>query len=265
MVPTITSYLKRCDPLYQVLRTAAIYGQGQLCRVPLGICTNPMGFSFAPTGWNYLVEQLKQFDRGGAATLEDTLLYEYHQRYQPQDMSDLPMAAGMQVHFKPGLSVYPWGSFRIEDSRRGGTVKDAHSSRFYGPSSAALVERDLANLRELYRSLKTDGYKPWRRGNSFIGGVFLERSDGQRKFVILQGNHRTAVLSYLGQQNMTVRYLKGHFRRIREDDMNDWYYVRSGLCSREDAKAYFHAFFRLDGRERARKMGLLEDVTADHG
>jgi len=257
------NYWTSGGPLYLILRAALIYGGRQLCEVPLEICTNPMGFSFAPTGWNYLVAQLQQFDRGGVPALEETLLYRYHQRYQPRDMSDLPQAAGMQVQFQPGLSIYPWGSFRIEDSRKGGVVKDARSSRFYGPSTAALVAQDVANLQDLYQALKTQGYRPWRRGNTFIGGVFLERDDGARRFVVLQGNHRTAVLAHLGHRTMTARYLNDHFRCIREKDLDRWYYVRSGQCSPADARAYFHAYFQADGRERARRLGLLEQESRE--
>jgi len=258
MAVNIKEYLRKTGPLYHALSTLYVYlnRHGQLCEVPIEICTNPMGFSFAPNGWNYLIEQLKQFDNNPDIAVKDSALYRFHQRYQPEDMSDLPVSAGAQVNFKPDLFIYPWGSFDIEKSNSGGKAKNSHLTRFFGPSSLALVERDLVNLLSLYEYMKMHGYRPWHFRNAFIGGIFMERRDGQRKFVVLQGNHRTAIMAHLGFENMKARYLKGYYRCINEKDMANWFYVKSGACSEQDAKVYFDSFFILNGRERAKKMGL---------
>ena len=136
-----------------------------------------MGFSLAPDGWNYLIEQLKEFDRESTFRVEDSVLFKFHKLYQPKDMSDLPLSAGTNVTFKPGLSIYPWGSFRMKEDEAGIKEKNAYTSRFYGPSSFALVEKDLTNLRKLYEYIKVHGYKPWRFNKAFVGGVFLEKKD----------------------------------------------------------------------------------------
>ncbi|MHC4677071.1 MAG: hypothetical protein ACYTEK_00075 [Planctomycetota bacterium] len=259
MAPDIKRYLRKTGPLYHALSVLYVYlnRHSQLCEVPIDICTNPMGFSFAPNGWNYLIEQLKRFDDSPDAEVKDSVLYRFHQSYRPEGMSDLPVSAGIEVAFKPGLSIYPWGSFDMEKSKSGGKARNAHDTRFYGPSSFTLIEKDLSNLLNLYEYMKRYGYRPWHFRNAFIGGVFLERTNGQRKFVILQGNHRTAILAHLGQEKILTRYLKGHYRCIREQDINEWFYVKSGECSIEDAVAYISSFFKLDGTERAKAMGFL--------
>lgn len=259
MVVDIKKYLGKEGPLYHALSALYVYlnRRSQLCEVPIDICTNPMGFSFAPDGWNYLIEQLKQFDSNPNVEVKDSVLFRFHQCYQPMNMSDLPVSAGYNITFKPDLSIYPWGSFDIEKSRSGGMAKDAYRTRFYGPSSLALVEDDLSNLFGLYKYMKNHGYRPWHFRNAFIGGVFLERVNGQRKFVVLQGNHRTAILAHLGKTKILTRYLKGYYRCIREEDLDEWFYVKSGQCSNEDAVAYISSFFKLNGTERAKAMGLL--------
>ncbi len=256
-------YLKKCGPVYHALSVLHVYSNrySQLCDVPLDMCINPMGFSFAPNGWNYLVEQLKEFDREKDLNVKDSILYKYHQRYQPKNMSDLPISAGFQVHFKPGLFLYPWDSFKVEESCKGSKAKDAHSSRFCGPSSFALIEKDFLNLRNLYEYMKVHGYRPWYFKNAFIGGVFLERENGQKRFVVLQGNHRTAILAHLGHKKILARYLSGHYKCISEKDIKDWFYVKSRQCNMEDAKAYFDSFFILTGNERAKRMGLEDAIT----
>jgi hypothetical protein len=258
MAVDVKKYLRKTGPLYHALSVLYVYlnRHSQLCDVPIEICTNPMGFSFASNGWNYLIEQLKQFDHGHEPEVADSILYKFHQCYQPADMSDVPVSAGFHVAFKPALSIYPWGSFDIEQSMRGGAAKDALTSRFYGPSSLALVQKDLSNLGNLYKSIRTHGYRPGYFRNAFIGGVFLEKADGQRKFVVLQGNHRTAILAHLGYESTRTRYLRGYYKCINEKDIADWFYVKSKVCSEQDAKAYFDSFFVLNGRERAKKMGF---------
>jgi len=258
MAVDIKKYLRKTGPLYHALSVLHVYlnRHSQLCDVPIDICVNPMGFSFGPGGWNCLIEQLKEFDQGRELEITDSILYKFHHRYQPGDMSDIPVSAGFRVVFKPGLVVYPWGSFNVKESKRGGKTKDVYDLRLLGPSSSAAIEKDLLNLKSLYEYMRTYGYRPWHFRNAFIGGVFLERADGQKRFVVLQGNHRTAILAHLGCESMKTRYLNGYYKCISEKDMADWFYVKSGACSEQDAKAYFDSFFVLNGRERAKKMGF---------
>jgi len=147
---------KKCPPFYHGIKSVYIYlnRRSRLCEVPIDICTNPMGFSFATDGWNHLIEQLREFDREGNLRVKDSVLYKFHQQYQPEDMSEITSSAGFHVAFKPGLSIYPWGSFNIEKSNYGGVVKDAGRSRFYGPSTLRLVENDFYNLQNLYKNMK---------------------------------------------------------------------------------------------------------------
>ena len=189
-------------------------------------------------------------------TVEDSILYKFHRLYQPKDMSDLPFSAGADIGFKPGLSIYPWGSFNAKENEAHVRIKNAYTSRFYGPSSIELIKKDFNNLKKLYEYIKVHGYRPWHFKNAFIGGVFLEKKDGQRKFVVLQGNHRTAIMAHLGYERIQTRYLKGYYKCIHEKDMENWLYVKSGDCTEEDAKAYFDSLFKLNGHERAKKMGF---------
>jgi len=254
MTEIIKDYLRKCKPVYHILNIMYVYlnRHSELCEVPLEICTNPMGFSFAQDGWHYLIEQLKQFDTNWDVKVKDSVLYRFHQNYQPEDMSDLAVSAGIEASFRPGLSVYPWGSFNIEKSNKGGLVKDPYRTRFYGPSTFELIEKDFLNLKSMYGYFKKHGYRPWYFRNAFIGGTFLERENGEKKYVVLQGNHRTAILAHLGHKKILTRYLKGYYRSINEKDIENWYYVKSGDCSLADAQAYFDCLFSLNGTERAK-------------
>lgn len=55
---------------------------------------------------------------------------------------------------------------------------------------------------------------------------------------------------------MTVALRPESVKFVAEAEVEDWYYVRRGLCPPEQALGIFNAFFELDGRERLEYLGL---------
>lgn len=78
-------------------------------------------------------------------------------------------------------------------------------------------------------------------------------ADGKRRFVVLQGNHRMAVLSALGYKKITVRTNPGYLDYVRESDMNNWARVREGSCDIQTARAVFRLYFDETG-EHVRRI-----------
>ena len=230
-------------------------------QVSIETCTNPLGFSFAPDGWHHLVELLREYDRDPGLRPDQSVLGSFYERYQPDGMADLPVHAGYRVDFDPSFFVYPWGDFRLRSHTDGAQPKDQWRSRFSGPANEARITSDFDQSIALYENIKQDGYRPWR--HDFVGGVYLERTDGARRFVVLEGNHRMAVLAHIGVDQVRASYLEGFDQVIREGSVEGWYYVQNGECSRSDALAYFHAFFELDGRERAVELGLATEAALE--
>lgn len=213
-------------------------------------CMNPLGFSFGKNGWHCLVEYLRELESNPDMPIEDSILYRFHKRYQPLSIRELVVAAGMEVDFDPGFFRYPWGDFKT-DFDHTLPEKDKHRTRFCGPSDESLIEADALNIKALRDTMKYHGYNPWKYPNSFIGGVFLCKDGGDYRFVVLQGNHRVAVMSYLGIERFQVIFLKNRMRCIEEKDIDTWYYVKKVMCTKEAARKYFDAFFTLNGTERA--------------
>lgn len=228
----------------------------ELLEVPIEACTNWLAFSFTHTGWHYFIETLKEYDKNKTIHFKDTTLYKFYQFYQYEDMFNLLCCNYNynNVKFKPNFGIYPWGSFTAESHYNGGVPKNRFTSHLCGPTEDPLIERVYNNLINLYNEIQINGYRPWSKG--FIEGTMLERKNGEQKLVVLQGNHRTAVMSHLGFKKILARYKPLAFRVIREKDVLDWYYVRNGECSKKDALYYFDLFFKLDGSERALALGL---------
>lgn len=228
----------------------------ELVTVTPEICTNLLAFSFSMSGWHYLTAVLREYADHPEVRYHQSVLRHFHDRYQPSDMSTL-VGDDPNITFRPPVGILPWGSFDVALSKTGGCPKDVRQSRQFGPTDIRGVKWDFSQIRHLYGHVKTEGYRPFGHESGFISGVFLCRNNGERRFVLLDGTHRCAILSFLGQAVVTMRYAPGCHREIREDDVEDWYYVKRGLCSVSDALAYFHAYFEHNGLERARRLGLI--------
>lgn len=222
--------------------------------VPIDVCVNILGFSFAPDGWHFLIELLKEYDTNAALKPEESILFRYHQSYQPEGTFDMVKHLGLEVTFRPPFGIYPWGNFRIRSDPNDIRPKDQYKSRFCGPSDPSRLQGEFSRMIALYEQIKKEGYRPWR--HDFISGTVFRSRSGELRFVVIEGNHRLAILSHLGVKSARVSYLPNYHQIIDEHDVDNWSYVRSGECTVEDALCYFNAFFELNGLERAQRMGL---------
>ena len=91
------------------------------------------------------------------------------------------------------LFVYPW----VDLHRLKKTTKHPLKSRFCGPSNHEFIEKEYHSSIDLYKTLNHNGYKPYHFPNSFISGTWLIAENGEKRFVVMQGNHRMAALAHL--------------------------------------------------------------------
>lgn len=195
---------------------------------------------FGADGWHHLRRTLAEIDADPELAVEGTTLWRYLRDFTPQGISEL---VDETVQPLP-LFVYPWGTFR---QRVLETEKSAETSRFCGPSDDAFIRNEFEHTKSLYRLMQQNGYQPTTFPNSFIGGTWLLAADGRRRFIVLQGNHRMAILAHLGLRNIAVRTIPGNLATIRESESNKWPLVMRGDCSESDAIAIFRHFFDQSG------------------
>lgn len=204
--------------------------------------------SFGRGGWHHIVETLREFDADPAIEYRNTTLSRFLTRFTPQRLSDL--VADVREGGDLPIFCYPWGPFNT--NMRGG--KDPLNSRFCGPSSEEFVKEEFDRIIALYQQLKQTGYRPWARGNGFIGGTFMQAKDGRRRFVVLQGNHRMAVFAHLGIERLPVRTMSGVLERTSESDCRRWPHVVDGTCAPDYALRVFRWFFEENGHHIARRL-----------
>lgn len=214
--------------------------------IPIGEATSLFACSFGRDGWHPFVKTLEEYEACSEISWKKTTLYKYHKGFCPKSIIDL-IDNGQRTSEIPIFS-FPWGTFRI-----GASNKDVLTSRFCGPSADELIKSEFNALVALYKNISRQGYRPWDFGYGFIGGTFLLSADGKRRFVVLQGNHRMAVLSALGYKKITVRTNPGYLDYIRESDMSNWARVREGSCDIQTARSVFRLYFDKTG-EHVRRI-----------
>jgi hypothetical protein len=210
--------------------------------------TNIFGCSYADSGWHHIRRTLQEYDSNPLLDPAFSSLGKYLTCFCPQSISIL---ANVVDEVPLPLFVYPWGTF---SKRSIDTAKDPWTSRFCGPSTDQFVTEEYQRTIRLYLEMRQHGYRPTKYPNSFIQGAWLEAKDGRRRFVVLQGNHRLAVLAHMKSEPVTVRVTSQALGYVREADIEKWPLVASGRCSVDNARRIFNLFFSENGWHVARRI-----------
>lgn len=208
------------------------------------------GCSFSDRGWHHIRRTLSEFESDPSIGPSQSSLGKYLKRFCPSSISIL---AGVSEEQPLPLFVYPWGTFNDGASQ---SSKDPYTSRFCGPSTAAFVDEEFRRTMSLYVEMQVHGYQPRCFPNSYIGGTWLEALDGRQRFIVMQGNHRMAILAHLGVSRIEVRSIPQALARVREADIERWPLVEAGRCSIDHARRVFKMFFSESGWHVAKLISL---------
>ena len=207
--------------------------------------TSIFGCCFGDDGWHHLRQTLEEYDENPKRDVKETTMWKFLKKFCPDGISIL---ANVKCEEPLPLFVYPWVDF----SSRGKKRKDPISSRFCGPSSDEFVIREYQRTISLYNEIKSEGYKPSEYPHSLIGGTFLISRSGEKRFIVMQGNHRMAILAHLGFSEILVRANARSIPFVEERKIETWLNVRKGRCSVEHAGEVFEYFFKEKGTEISR-------------
>jgi hypothetical protein len=267
---------------------------GRLKRLPMRCITNEFAFSFAPDGWNYFRALVAEYEKNPEIQLENSTFFRFFQDERIKSVRYLndvlflhdPDKRARSDEFKFYLGTYPWGDHVAGgpwgshyERSEGKATRDLYGYRrnvWHDPADPHPIEFEWTKTIDLYRSVKS-GYRPFLSGD-LPEVTLLVRRDGEMRAVRYNGQHRFSVLSHLGYEKITAlvpsaasineslaswpsfsalpKVVDRGEIIVREIEVEDWPYVKRGLCTREQALEIFHAFFDLNGRERIAYLGL---------
>ncbi len=251
---------------------------GRLKRMPMRYVMDEYAFSLAPEGWHYFRALLAEYDKYPTLPLQETTFYRFFQDQRlrsVQYLNDLlflhePAKRQRADGFNFYFGTYPWGDFWTRYSVLGGkpwghhydlvegkSTRDLYGYRrnpWYQPGDEYPLAIEWQHTIQLYKRLK-HGYSPGWHG-SVPEVVLLRRRDGAFRAIRCEGHHRLAILSHLGYEEVTVLVPSTSINVVHEEEVDQWFYVKNGMCTPEQGLEIFHAFFQLNGRERAEYLGL---------
>lgn len=202
------------------------------------------GVSFSKDGSHHVIKTLQEYDNDKSIDYKQTSLYHFLKNFTPASICEFINNKGPNVCNLP-LFIYPWGTFKKNEY---GMIKNPQTSRFCGPSNDEFIKFEFERIIKLYNSIKQEGYKPWNFKNGFIGGTMLIKENGDRRFIVLQGNHRLAILSYLGHETIQVREVPRYLKKIKQSDISKIPAQLIDICDAVSAKKIFNLYFEEDGK-----------------
>jgi hypothetical protein len=278
----------------RITRATPALAAAPLKRLPVDLITNEFAFAFGAHGWHYLRALVAEYEGNPEIRLEETTFWRFFQHERVRSVRYLndvlylhePQRRERESDFRFYLGTYPWGDhvsggpWGIHFDRvEGAETSDAYGESrnpWYEPGARRPLEIELRETIRTYQSIRK-GYRPWLH-RSLPQVTLLVRRNGDFRAVRYNGQHRLASLAQLGRRRVSV--VVASARRInaelaswptastapkvvterevvvREEDVEDWYYVERGLCPPEQALEIFNAFFELDGNERRAALGL---------
>jgi len=185
-------------PFFQWVKSQIRY------KVSIDSIRTPFGEPFNSD--NHWYKTLNEYENG-VNNYKDTSLYKFHQNFTPNSIQDVYLPNGNKESNQKNskkissfnLGEYPWGKWTSREGRDA-WMKSVHC----GPSSDELIKSEWNRFIGLYKKIKKEGLNFKKYGHPM--GIFFKK-DGESFFIVLGGNHRIAIASYLKIDYVFVRML----------------------------------------------------------
>ncbi len=250
-------------PLWHAALRRRSASRWNVTTVPLSACVNYNSFGYGADDFHPLRSYLISLDAGETREARRKFI-EFLQFYRPIDAAQALGIAPMNKSYP--LFLAPWDSFGESEFRVQRTWRD--DPRDCPDILTHFSERGLLSYRieeewlwseGALGSLKTNGYKP--REMSWIQGRALIEQDGQKRFLLTDGNHRAAAMAALRWEEVELQWDERH--EVRASEAENWWGVRNGFFTREAALAIFHAYFV--GNSNVRTTTQAAPILAPRG
>ncbi|MGP4038666.1 hypothetical protein ACTWP4_01970 [Gracilibacillus sp. D59] len=227
----------------------ALDSDSTIVTVKINKCCDWLGYTFTDKGWHYLSALLKEYIKDPTISYKDSILNKYYQSFQPKTIQDCLFVRNDQP-FPPITNhklQLPWGvAFKLD------RTDDHH----YGPKTDIFIKNEFIRTIRIYKKLALEGYQPEQYADGYIKGHFLKNKNNYR-FLISGGQHRIAALGVLGYDKIQVKVYHKWKRVIDIENIQSWPHVLDGMFDKDSAMAIFHSYFSNTGKEKAKKLHLL--------
>jgi len=210
-------------------------------------CRNPFGFDYGMNSNHYFVRQLSGFCDD--EVYDKSYLCRFWQQWHPMTIGEVFGFDNKSVSGEY-LNQKLINGFMLPWQCRYSISNSAAGWQYSGPVSYDMGLEHFKRLKSVYSSVVRFGYRPEESLNNFdvhMKGYFLKRND-EFRFLIVNGTHRMAVLSFLYKNQKYKDFVPVTFRMnsprvIDVANVLEWPQVRNGNISSSDAKIVFDKIF----------------------
>ena len=215
--------------------------------VSVSDCVNYNGFGYRRDAFHPLHRYLFDCEARGLVAARRAFV-EFLRFYRPCDAAQALGLAPLDKEYP--LFLMPWyrftpASFRPLLTWRALPLDCSDLLTRYSARGLAsyLIEQEWFWAERALDTLRNHGYDT-RRG--ILQARAFVKADGERRYLLTDGNHRAAAMTFLGWDEVEI--CCDTLLEVRECDADKWWGVRHGFYSRAAALALFHAYINGNAR-----------------
>jgi len=244
------------DDIEKILYFAKSNKLPYLCNVPVTLLRgHVMAFSFDDVNHPFTIAVLAAKKEKNRKRHIKKVLTKYYETVKPRHVADVlglsDAEASVLKQASPWLAVHPWEDRTIEDLKEQRPVSTLRDNQFYGknitieegwhlfgPVSEDKLDLEATRLEKVLSSIERKGYSV-SDTNRNITAMVLVNEKKQCRWIVYDGQHRTAVLAGLGYKKIPVLVQK----IVERNDVELWPGVQSGDFTIETALKVFDRVF----------------------
>ena len=236
-----------------------LYSDATIVEVKLEKCRDWQGYSYTEDGWHYFSALIKEYLENPALTYEESILRKYYKKFQPKSWQEC-FCFDEEEQLQPisrGWPPLPWEAAIKNNIGKSVIIENSiNDNQHYGPNSDVFGRKEFERTINIYKKLEKEGYQPESNRDGYIRGYYLKKKNDYR-FKVTAGQHRIAALGILSYENIKVRIQKNTERVVDIKNIKNWPNVCNGEYDVKLAIQIFEYYFNKNGREKAKKIGLL--------
>ena len=211
---------------------------GVVKRYPLDKTIAVSGHTYGSNGSHFFIEALRIREQGGSIS---EFLQNYYAVNKVQTYFEVvgpPVCERYKQYY-----FLPWESNRFKNLER------FPFSHKFGPTPPPALSKVIDRLLAIEKKIRIEGFQQFSRLDGILRASPMVGENGETKFLVQDGQHRSAVLSGLGITHayyMTDAAYLGQLRPQRPIDVReakDWPLVKSGITTESQAIIYFNKVF----------------------
>jgi hypothetical protein len=220
-------------------------------------CVHYCGFIYNSGKYNPYRNYIEGLNKGIAQKILRNEFEEFFRFYRPEDLGS---ALGIILSQKYQLWYYPWtrklpsmlelkNGWHSEPNQ----VSDIMTQFCSKGIPKSLLYKEYTWLESAYENIRTNGYLPEKYGYPI--GYALYDLNGEKRFILKDGNHRVSALSVLGYDEFEITV---NFKdQAKLSEIKKWNGIQKGNFTRSDAKKIFKAYFNGNESYRTTSLGAI--------